>query len=740
MLQRRVVLALILLGVAPLMHAAEINGRILSAVTGQPLGRVQVTLTRSSIITADDGQFTFPVAAPGEYLLRVTAVGYRLITVPVTLAADEPVQELEITLVPDNLRRDERVEVKGDRFQGGDSPATLEMNLTGPELRETSTVLANDPFRSIQSLPGVSAAGNNDFFAQFSVLGAPYSATGIYVDGVLVSSPFHGTDITQGATLSLFTSDTLEGIKLLPAAYPEQYGDTVGAALDLETRDGSRTPPSFRFAAGLADTELLGEGQLGRARRGSWLASGRKSYLGYLFRNRLSDTSDDVSFYDSDLKLVYDLRPGQTVSLYGIGGSTLYQLVHPTAPPGPEDIEREEDHFILGRAGWRWTATPSLLLQARAAWQQQPHTESNVDRQPLLNAHYSEWSGGGTADWSWRTDQVLEAGWTVRRATSSAVDYNYFAGGTSGQVSGTSASGWKHDGYLQDAATLHGVHLLGSLRLDTATLFDTHPVSPQLSAAVPFARETQLKLGYGRYRQFDFPSAPPLDLTGSCSFSEQNLFTADHYTAALEHRFGESTRGQALLFDRQDGGSYAARASQGCPAGLATRGFVTVEHDYSRGAQIVLQSRTANKLSGWVGYTLTYARQRSTSAVQQPFGQHALYPTLTDQRHTVNLFASYRLSPTVSVSGKFLYGSGFPIPDGTFNANRLGDYQRLDVRAEKDWAYTRWKLSLYGEVLNLTDHRNPRYFYSSFDQKGNATAVTGQDLPILPTAGIAFAF
>jgi hypothetical protein len=40
--------------------------------------------------------------------------------------------------------------VKGDIFQGPDSPAVLETNLTSSEIRETSTVLADDPFRAIQ--------------------------------------------------------------------------------------------------------------------------------------------------------------------------------------------------------------------------------------------------------------------------------------------------------------------------------------------------------------------------------------------------------------------------------------------------------------------------------------------------------------------------------------------------------------------------------------------------------------
>jgi hypothetical protein len=62
------------------------------------------------------------------------------------------------------------------------------------------------------------------------------------------------------------------------------------------------------------------------------------------------------------------------------------------------------------------------------------------------------------------------------------------------------------------------------------------------------------------------------------------------------------------------------------------------------------------------------------------------------------------------------------------------------VRAEKDWAFTRWKLALYAEVLNLTNHNNTRYFYTSENPDGTFNVVTGQGLPITPTAGVAFEF
>jgi hypothetical protein len=111
----------------------------------------------------------------------------------------------------------------------------------------------------------------------------------------------------------------------------------------------------------------------------------------------------------------------------------------------------------------------------------------------------------------------------------------------------------------------------------------------------------------------------------------------------------------------------------------------------------------------------------------------------------------YRLKPTINLSGKFLFGSGFPILSGSFildsNGNvhpapmvRLDPYVRADPRIDKSWAWTRWKLTLYGEILNVTDHSNRIITSSFYDQNGQQVTTTAEALPITPTAGLALEF
>lgn len=129
------------------------------------------------------------------------------------------------------------------------------------------------------------------------------------------------------------------------------------------------------------------------------------------------------------------------------------------------------------------------------------------------------------------------------------------------------------------------------------------------------------------------------------------------------------------------------------------------------------------------------------------------FPSDFDQRHTANVYGGYRLKPTVNLSLRWSYGSGFPIPGyltqtapGAYaltnvrNQLRIPTYSRTDFRVNKSWTRDKWKLTLYGEVVNLSNRKN--YIFDSFDgynSRTNQAFLTLDTMfPVLPSAGIVF--
>ena len=78
------------------------------------------------------------------------------------------------------------------------------------------------------------------------------------------------------------------------------------------------------------------------------------------------------------------------------------------------------------------------------------------------------------------------------------------------------------------------------------------------------------------------------------------------------------------------------------------------------------------------------------------------------------------------------------------NQERLPDYARFDVRLAKSIPKDRYRITLFVEVLNLTDRENVRYagheFGSVNPKTGQLRNLPSQQFPILPTAGIMFEF
>jgi hypothetical protein len=65
---------------------------------------------------------------------------------------------------------------------------------------------------------------------------------------------------------------------------------------------------------------------------------------------------------------------------------------------------------------------------------------------------------------------------------------------------------------------------------------------------------------------------------------------------------------------------------------------------------------------------------------------------------------------------------------------------RADFRVNKAWTHDKWKLTLYGEVINLTNRTN--YIFDILDsynsKTGQAFLTLDKLFPILPSAGLVF--
>jgi hypothetical protein len=226
---------------------------------------------------------------------------------------------------------------------------------------------------------------------------------------------------------------------------------------------------------------------------------------------------------------------------------------------------------------------------------------------------------------------------------------------------------------------------------------------------------------------------------------------SNHLIAALEQRLSARTRLRVEYYNRADRDLpwqplYDPRLVNGSLfVPPANPRYLNSLRGYSRGIEVFVQRASANRFTGWVSYAFGRTGMRDSVTGSR-------FPSDYDQRHTLNVYGGYRLKPTVNLSVKMSYGSGFPIP-GYFthsgglyyltdvrNQTRLPAYARTDFRVNKSWTRDKWKLTLFGEVINLTNRAN--YVFDSFNGYNSKTLQSSITLdtmfPILPSAGIVF--
>lgn len=700
--------------------AAVIRGSVVDERTDQPLARVLVRLadTEHAATTGPDGRFELREVRPGDYTITVSVVGYALLRKPVTVAAGAAL-EFTFVLTAGSGTYEERVDVVAPVFEKREPGSVAEQTIGATELQDLRGLVADDPLRAVQALPGVTAT--DDFSAEFSARGAGPRTTGILLDGIEATAvllhSIEGRD--DSGSIARINSDALSRASLMLGSYPQRTGDRLGPQLEFVTRDGSRDAFHLRGTVSLIAAAGIAEGPLAGG-RGSWLASVRQSYLDWIIRTLYDDFNSFLGFTDAQAKVVFDLSPRHQLSLTVLGGRSHYEESHTT--PGPNTLTDANSSGGMAVAGLR-SAGGSWVLNQRLFLLANQYRNERADGVELDSGRYGDigyradlsrvlggrvtLEAGGDLqqvalrEFSWAYDNRVPP----RRATLESFDQRALRAGAYGNLR------WQ---------AVPSLLVTAGSRVDTSAAISQTTASPWVQVEQRLAKGVVLRAGSGIYRQV--PSFEHIYGVhgGGEGMTPQRAY---HVDLAVEQILGARTRWQVAVYDRDERGAVFASGLEPRAAGAQVpynplAKFGNRLDGFARGAEIVLQRRDPNGLSGWVAYA--YSRSRYTDpATGETFdGDY-------DQRHTLNVYGSLRLSSRTTVVAKYRVGSNIPVrgyyrPTGledsdglpTFvlgterNAGRLPTYARLDLRLNQVFNFSTRRLTLFAELINVTNRTN----------------------------------
>lgn len=727
-------------------RTGSVRGVVLDARTGQPLARARVTLepgpTRTD--TNDEGQFLLADVDSGPARLEVSLVGYALarreIDIPVGASL-----ELTIPLSEGTGAYTEQVEVSGELFPREAPGVPGQMVIGSAELQNLRSLLADDPMRAVQTLPGV--GGSDDFRSDFSVRGSDFGHVGVTLDGVpspLLVHTVHNANDT--GSLAMLNSDIMENVSLSLGSYPQRFGNRTGAYVDFRTREGSRARTAVRAAVSAINASIVAEGPIGKAQRGSWLVSGRKSYIDWLIRRIDPDTTGTFGFVDTQGKVVYDVTPKHTLQVNVVAGRSRYDEHDPSGTPN--SLEVGYNRSVLASATWRWTPSPGLVATQRVyAVANRFRNDSPTDRPLEL---------GTQNDLSWRADvtaagphsMIFEGGAHVQRLQAEGESIFYDGDGQRFATMSFDGTYRRIGGYGLVRLRPHkALTISPGVRVDDWQLTQQTLASPWIQAELGLPRGMLLAAGAGVYRQ-----SPEIEnVDGPLGAGDPRAERARHLDVGFGQQKG-SYRWQVTGFSRNERDMFREPVYE--PQLVNGRVELPIPYPYANvldgdahGVEVSIQRRSANGLSGWIGYAFVSAHYDDTRTGES-------FPADVEQRHTWNVYAHHRLSSRLSVSAKFRAATNTPLvgyyreTDGRYfvsdvrNQTRLPFYSRLDLRANRTFDITRGRLTLFVEIINTYNRRNLRGRESIRvnGRTGEVFGATEKLFPIVPSAGFLLEF
>jgi outer membrane receptor protein involved in Fe transport len=594
---------------------------------------------------------------------------------------------------------------------------------------ENLSDLGGDPLRVVHRLPGVASGG---FSAKSHMRGGNTDEMVIVLDGLELIDPFHIRDFQ-----SLFSSinqRAVSSIQVYSGGFPANYGDSLSGLMLIESRVADEEA-LHEIGVSLFSTSLLSSGRFGDG-KADWIATVRRGNLDLLLHRKFGKPS----YGDAFAHVGFELNPKVYLSVNGLASKDDISVI-------------AEDEGVSQENAQSDTSNQQFWFKLENRWSDAMSSETVAS-----SAHFSNIRSGVLTDpreidarvrdrrvldvsaikQDWQYDlsdmHLLKWGFDAKRLKAS-YDYASYSAllGFFAAFRGANPlvrrdidirpSGESYAAYFSDRLSI-GDRFVAELgvRWDKQTYLPESTgddqFSPRLSALFRLGTRTDLRASWGRFYQSQDMLALQVE-DGQQDFFPAQL--AEHSIVSIEHLFRKDIAVRVEAYRKRMPQLHSRFENLFEVFGLLPelrpdRTQIDSGSGTAQGVEVLVSKDAAQALSWWASY--------SRSKVEDAIGGRDV-PRSWDQRHTVSggltwrgahwtvtpAFSYHTGWPTTELTLNELAGGngpfGYEVVPGPRNAQRLGDFERLDLRAARLFDTRRGSLEAYIEVTNLADRDNP---------------------------------
>lgn len=550
-----------------------------------------------------------------------------------------------------------------------------------------------DPFRAIESLPGVTPIISG--IPYFYVRGAPPGDVGYFLDGIRIPYLYH-----FGLGPAVVHPRLIDKVDLHSGVYPASFGRYAGAIVS-----SSSTKPSPDFTAEgairLVDAGAFAEAPLLDGKM-HVLVGGRYSYTAALLSLVAPDTS--VDYRDYQARVVYEPTPKDTFTFLTFGA---YDFASQVRSSGVKETLFDSQFYRFDLRYDRSIDENSSLSAA---------VTLGYDQSAFEGAQFAgDLMIGGRASASHRFSEMVE----VRGGLDTYVDH--FSTGIpdlqdlgdqeyAQQIAIFQSRNDVASGIYADVA----LRLSKRIELTLGARGDRYEslgnsgtsVDPRVRGRVGIADRTHLLVASGLAHQgpgfvVPIPGIGIAGLRGGLQRTYQSSVGVEHDFEAIGT--ASLTAFHNHFYNMND----ILGASTTRDEATDDVSFTQRANGYAIGLEAAFRRKLSKRVGGFFSYTL------SRSVRRDRFG---LSPAAYDRTHVLNTGVTFDLGLGWNAGARFVYYTGIPINNQRisypeFGPNvvtstaywRLPAYYRIDARIEKRWKVgARGWVSFIVEGLNVT--------------------------------------
>jgi hypothetical protein len=764
-----------------------IEGRVFDAQNneGIPFAVIIINGTNISSVSDLDGNYLFTGVKPGYIELKATSIGYDPFIATQVMVTNAKKAYIEMPMQPQTVAL-EAVVVKASPFRKVDeSPVSLRS--IGIKEIEKSPGGNRDISKVIQSYPGV---GGTSFRNDVIVRGGGSSENRFYLDGVEIPNLNHfATQGASGGPVGIINVDFVREVKFYSGAFPANRGNALSSVLEFQQIDGNKDRLKTRTSIGASDMALTFDGPL--TKNTTFIASARRSYLQFLFsalKLPFLPTYNDFQF-----KTRTKIDDKNEILVIGLGAIDVNRL-------NLKANETENQRYILGylpvNEQWnytlgtvyrhyrengsdQWVLSRNMLNNVQYKYPNNDESkkrifdyssfeaENKLRFERTINAaNGMKWTLGANTEYARYYNQ------TYRLLPLGAVDYranlDLFKFGAFAQAS---------QKFINKKLTLSA-----GIRIDANTYSASmqnplNQLSPRFSASYAIAERWNWNFNTGRY--FQQPSYTTLGYKNSAGqYVNKNngleYVQANHIVTGFDFLPNDqskfSVEGFLKMYSKYPFSvkDSIAIASKGADFGtFGDEEVKSIGEGRSYGVEFLYQ--TQNLLGTYI--TLSYTLVRSEFKNNK--GNYIA--SSWDNRHLFNILLRREFKGNWDVGAKWRLVGGSPytpadliysaspaawnsrnqayLDYSRFNSLRLGSFNQLDIRIDKEYFFDKWSLITYMDVQNVLNFKSdipPTYIRDTnpnglpkLDTNGNyvlkALKSDGGGT-ILPTIGVIVEF